>query len=189
MGRERPSSEGAAMTGRPTAAALAALALAWGAARADDGEAEAVRAVQRLGGSVERDPSAPGRPVVGVDLYATAATDADVRRLLAFGRLRWLDLGETRVTDAGVRQLGCLPELRGVTLCDTAVSDDGLKALAGLERLRTLDLGRTAVTDAGLKHLAGLRGLRALVLRQTRVTAFGVAALQTTLPDCGICHD
>src|SRR2546425_614201 len=84
-------------------ALLAALILS-GAARAD--EADAVKLVEKLGGTIKRDDKQPGKPVVEVDLsFRDKVTDADLRELKELKQLVVLDLNFTLVTDAGLKEL------------------------------------------------------------------------------------
>ena len=94
---------------------LLGLLLVTMASRAD--EAEAIKAVQKLGGKVTVDEKRPGKPVVAVNLTFTKVTDAGLKELADSRALQELDLHGTKVTDAG------------------------LKELAGLKTLQTLDLG------------------------------------------------
>ncbi len=87
-------------------------------ARAD--EAEAVKAVERFRGRVTRDESKPGKPVVGVNLWATEVTDEDLKKLAPFKDLTTLDVSssgysECRVTDEGLKHLAVsFPRVGGV---------------------------------------------------------------------------
>ena len=74
-------------------------------ARADEAEDKAVAFVKKLGGSVDRDEKAPGKPVVEVFLSNTKVTDAGLKELAALKSLTQLDLGNTPVTDAGIKEL------------------------------------------------------------------------------------
>jgi hypothetical protein len=109
-------------------------------------EERAVRAVQRLKGKIVRAETAPGKPVVAVDLSSTP------------------------VTDAGLKELAVLKQLRTLSLRGTPVTDAGLKELAGLHRLDELDLTNSQVTGAGLKELAGLKQLRILSLGRMQLS-------------------
>src|SRR5438067_2530453 len=108
--------------------AVMLLACLSGAARAD--EASAVKAVEKLGGTVTRDDKLPGKPVIGVNFNANphVVTDAILKELKHFKQLTTLGLGGN-----------CFQ-----------VTDAGLKELADLKQLTTLGLGRTQVTDEGL---------------------------------------
>jgi hypothetical protein len=68
-------------------------------------EADAVKAVTKLGGDVLRDDKALGKPVVGVYLQNTQATDTDLKQVREFDHLQELNLGGTKVTDAGLKEL------------------------------------------------------------------------------------
>jgi internalin A len=122
--------------------------------RADENEDKAVAFVKKLGGTVTRDESLPGEPVVNVDLSRSAEmTDSGLLELTAFKRLASLSLHSTKVTDAG---LDALAELKNLTLLDlgrTKVTDVGLRELSPLKNLTVLRLQGTNVTDVGLKDL------------------------------------
>ena len=121
-------------------------------------EAAAVKAVEKLGGSVTVDAKRPGKPVVAVNLIATEITDAGMKELKELKSLQTLELHETKVTDAG------------------------MKELKELKSLQTLYLWGTDVTDAGMKELKELKSLQMLLLSNTKVTAEGRAELQKALP-------
>jgi Leucine-rich repeat (LRR) protein len=57
--------------------------------------------------------------------------------------------------------------------------------IGNLANLKSLTLGTPGLTDADLKHLSTLKNLNQLILDET-FTDEGIAALQQTLPDCGI---
>jgi len=167
----------------------------------------AVAAVEKLGGTVEVDETRPGRPVVGVDLSRSAATDADLvllealpdlevldLRLTSIGdagvahlrgskALRFLNLFRTRLTDAGLDHLTGNAGLETLLVGGTRVTDGGLARLAAFPRLRKLSVFDTQVGDAGLEHLRGLSRLETLLLGKSRVTAAGRERLSAALPN------
>src|SRR5262249_46388482 len=129
-------------------------------ARADEAEDNAIKAIQKLGGYMARDEKVKGKPIVGVFLGGTKATDAGLKHLAGLRQLQMLRLGKTKVTDAGLKHLAGLRQLHGLDLTNTKVTDAGLKHLGRLKQLQTLDLNYTELTDTGLKELAGLKQLR-----------------------------
>jgi len=76
--------------------------------RAD--EAAAVKSIEKLGGQVTVDDSQPGKPVAGVNLVRSPATDTALKQLKEFRDLRSLALDESNVTDAGLKELRALKE-------------------------------------------------------------------------------
>lgn len=68
---------------RAVSFALAVAVLSFGSpARADEAEDKAEAVVKKLGGYIERDEKAPGKPVVAVDLLnKTEVTDAGAKEL------------------------------------------------------------------------------------------------------------
>jgi len=147
-------------------------------------EEAAVGFVRRLGGRADS--------IHRIDLAHTAATDADLTRLVAavggaaLAGVEELDLTHTAVTDGGLATLAAFPSLRKLSLTLTRVSDAGLPALAALGKLSELYLIETAVTDAGVEPLCRLLSLRRLVLLRTAVGDAGLERLRQALPDAMI---
>lgn len=54
--------------------------------------AQAIRTIEKLGGSVRRDKSRPGRPVVAVELPGCPLSDDFLKIAQRFPHLEWLDL-------------------------------------------------------------------------------------------------
>ena len=104
-------------------------------------QAEAIAAIEKLGGSVRVDLKKPGKPVIAVSFYRT-------------------NTKVSKVTDAGLVHLKGLTELQTLQLANTKVTDAGLVHLKGLTKLQKLELYNTKVTDAGLMHLNGLTNLK-----------------------------
>jgi hypothetical protein len=75
-----------------------------------------------------------------VDLSNSGMTNALLRGLARFKKLRSLDLSRSAVTDAGLNELAPLRRLQHLHLVETRVTDAGMKELAGLAGLLTLDL-------------------------------------------------
>jgi Leucine Rich repeat len=117
------------MMNRRRLASLLACGLLVLPARGQAGDAEQGRAlaqVLEMNGTVRRDETKPGTPVVGVDLSGT------------------------QISDAGLAHLKGLTTLETLYLSGTRVSDAGLAHLKGLTTLKTLHLFRTRVSDAGV---------------------------------------
>ena len=105
------------------------------AAKADPAEDGALKAIEQLGGQVERFQGA-----VWVRLPRTKVTDNDLKALAPIKNLEILDLSDTKVTDAGLKELAPLTKLKSLTLPNTHVTDAGLKELVALKE-SLLDLG------------------------------------------------
>ena len=91
--------------------ALLAVALLFSCppSRAEDAKG-ALAAVQKLGATVLRDEQDPGTPVIGIVFMSQKpVTDADLRHLRAFPKLRTLALGGSdKVTAQGLATVGGL---------------------------------------------------------------------------------
>ena len=70
-----------------------------------DSQERALAEIKRLGGKVERDETAPGKPVVRIDLHGTKVADSDLTFLRKFRDLRALDLRLTQIGDEGVANI------------------------------------------------------------------------------------
>ena len=158
----------------PRAAVLALLLLTSLPLRADEAEDKAAQAIDKLGGAVARDLEASGKPVIGVDLAGTNATDAALKEMKVFKDLRTVNLSLTDVTDAGLKELKECKKLETLQLAGTSVTDAGLKELSELTSCAFLHLSGTRVTDAGLKELKGLKELRKLYLSEMPITDAGL---------------
>src|SRR5262249_28294044 len=76
------------------------------AARADDAEAVAVKAIERFpsqSSRIGRSSTLEGNPIVRVDLGFTPMSDEGLKELAGLKRLKILYLHRTRVTDAGLK--------------------------------------------------------------------------------------
>jgi hypothetical protein len=116
-------------------------------ARRFGAQAKAVTGIERLGGRVEYEDNNPRRPVVGVNLSRSKATDDDLMLLRGLPYCESLDLSGTRVTDAG------------------------LIHLKGLNEIGTLKVGGSAITDAGVQGLERERVTSIAVLRMPSTIA------------------
>ncbi|MHB1033915.1 MAG: leucine-rich repeat domain-containing protein [Pirellulales bacterium] len=141
------------------------------------GYLRAIWKIERLGGSVQVDEARSGDVYVSLD--GPLVTDADLKCLEAFPRLRSLKVFGSQVTDAGLEHIQGMTNLRFLHLAFTSVTDDGLDHLRGLTGLAELNLSDTKITDAGLAHLKALTELRQLYLQDTQITDTGLAQLRT----------
>lgn len=149
---------------------------------ADDAQDRAAEAIRKRGGSVIREASTPGNPVVAVDLGGVEVTDEVVKELVPLRHLTTLNLGYTfdtknRMTDAGAKDVARLKSLTTLRLGNCRVSDAGMKELGGLTNLTALDLGGSDITDAGLSELARLPNLTDLRLGGRMMTDAGLKHL------------
>lgn len=149
-------------------------------------EAEAIAAIEKLGGHVQPIAQSDDRLEVSFRFLGTNVTDAALAALRPLKKLAHLDLAHTAVGDAGLVHLKDLTGLTRLHLENTKVTDRGLVHLKNLKELEYLNLYGTAVTDAGLEHLRGLTKLKSLYLWQTKVTEAGVARLKQALPQATI---
>ena len=158
--------------------------------RATDEEVETrvAAAMGKLGGQVNRDEAAPGRPVVHVLLPNNVATDADLVFLAALPRLRTLGLKFCQVTDAGLKALAGHQHLEWLDLAGCSrITDASFKEIASLKQLKKLNLaGCKGVTAKRLKDLAVLKQLESVDFRGTQVTSADAEELRQALPKCKI---
>ncbi len=110
--------------------------------------------IERIGGSVEFDDQAPGKPLATVDLHGVERVESILPRLEGQIHLRALDLGGTDISDAGLVSLRRMTELEELNLSATQIGDDGLEYLVGLIQLRELGLGGTKDLQEALPRVA-----------------------------------
>lgn len=143
---------------------------------------KAAAALQEIGGKVERDDKAPGKPILVIGLATQPVTDDKLACLEGLDTVKKLTLNTTKITDAALDHLKGMTGLQKLYLVDTAVTDSGAEKLKDLKQLEVLSLVGTQVGDAGLEHLKGLENLKLLFLAGTKVTDDGVKKLQEALP-------
>lgn len=165
----------------PLACLSAVMLLSATATRAQDAD-KAIAEIQKLGGKVDRDEKAEGKPVTVVNFGTTQVGDEALANLKGFTKLQKLTLNGTKITDAGLEQLKGLESLKKLYLVDTKVSDAGLAHLKELKNLEILSLVGTQATDAGLDNLKALENLKELFLFGTKVTDDGAKKLKEALP-------
>jgi hypothetical protein len=110
-------------------------------------------------------------------LGSTRVTDASLSDVAALANLEVLELSQTEITDKGIFALGDLRKLKYLGLADTSISNEGLCSLMELKKLQELRLSRSRVTDAGLECVGRLHALNVLVLNGTDVSDDGLAHL------------
>lgn len=145
-------------------------------ATAADEVDEAVRVIEKLGGSVGRDDERPENPVVSVELGDSAVKDDDLKALAPLTDVVSLSLATTHITGSGLKHLA-LKKLEALYLQESDVTDEGLKEVSRFTNLKVLFLGGTKIGDSGLKHLANLKKLEELTLIGTKVTDKGMEHL------------
>ncbi len=121
--------------------------------RADD---EFIGALQRLGGSVERDDQG------NVKRVSYAGDDRGIDPIMQLPYVRELLLPHSYVSDSGLRKLKEYPGLELLVLSHSSISDEGAGYIARMRDLQGLFLEGTNVTDHGMRELAKLSSLRVL---------------------------
>jgi len=154
---------------------LPALLLFCAAGRAAD-----TKWVEDAGGVIIRD-SAGG--VTGVDLRASWITDSDLRKLLQFRNLNYLELSLTRITDQGLQEIKSLPGIVELSLYYAElVTDEGLAAIKDWKKLKRLNVHGTKISDTTLEHISGITTLESLNVGSALVTDVGIERL-ASLPN------
>jgi hypothetical protein len=152
----------AALTGVISLSTLAAAEAGW---------------VEALGGSVECDEAGD---VVGVNLRATWVTDTDLRKLIDYPKLTWLDLSLTHITDQGMQELKSLTSVVDLNLRFAEyVTDEGLAAIKEWKSLKRLNVHGTKISDTTLEHISGISTIKALDVGSSMVTDVGLEQLSS----------
>ena len=128
------------------------------AGRAD--EAEAVKAIEKLGGKVEVDYKQPGKPVVSVEFRGVRheLTDEGLKHLKGLKSLQSLDLSSTQITDEGLKHL---KDLRICSLwCflpQYPSHGRGLKGVEGIQKSADTQPLRNTSHGGGLEGVEGIQ--------------------------------
>lgn len=147
-------------------------------------EDPAEAALKPLNGKVKREGDRPDGPVVEVALYKQGVTDADLKELAQFDKLRKLTVNQGKqVTGTGFAALTGLP-LEELHLGFSGVNDAGLQDMAKIKTLKVLDLtNSSSITDAGLPALAALTNMEELRVGQNfKVMDVGVSKAIAGMP-------
>jgi hypothetical protein len=131
-------------------------------------------------------PCAGPEDVEEVYFHDTKITDAGVKELAAFPKVRVVSFEQTEVGDAGMKELAALQELNSLSIGKTKVGRAGLKELTACKQLRNLHILKLPLGDGDLEALAALQQLTYLALYDTNVTAEGMASLRKAMPNCRI---
>ncbi len=156
--------------------------------------------IERLGGTVEHDASGQ---VVAARLAGTWVNDSELLELLAYPKLRKLDLSHTRIGDEGLlhlrpargiedlnlfyaeqitdQGLNAIKQWRGLKRLDvrgTRVADGALAVAGQLPALESLDVANTAITDSGLDNLVSLTRLKHLAIGRSRLGDSAAASIR-----------
>lgn len=169
------------MRPRRIATLSALLACLWCSAPAADLHPDSdTQWIEDAGGTVIRDAS--GR-VTGVDLRASWVTDTDLRKLLQYRYLSYLDLSLTRITDQGMVELKNAPGIVDLSLYYAEyITDEGLAAIKDWKKLKRLNVHGTKISDTTLEHIAGIATLESVNVGSANITDVGLERL-VSLPN------
>ena len=117
----------------------------------DSAESHAIQEIERLKGTITRDETLPGHPVIAVDL----------------GQSPRVEDKSDRPDNRCLKPLLSFPNLSSLDLSDCKITDAGLKTVAKMTKLTTLNLSGNKITEAGLRELRKLKALTALGLSFT----------------------
>ena len=144
-------------------------------------EAEAIAAIEKLGGTVRQIAQDSEDKEAAFHLSGKELTDDDLAAIKEVSNLVWLNLANTKISDAGLKHLSGIKSLTRLHLEKTQIGDAGLAHLKGLENLEYLNLYGTQVSDAGLDHLKELPRLKKLYLWQSKVSKEAANTLNEAL--------
>lgn len=154
---------------------LAVLAACSGAWCADTIPAGDAGWVESVGGAVSR--NAAGQ-ITGVDLRSSWVADSDLRKLLQYPNLTYLNLSLTRVTDQGMQEIKSLKNIEELDLRFAEyITDEGLAAIKDWRKLKRLILHGTKISDTTLDHIAGITSIVSLNIGSAMITDVGLERL------------
>ena len=161
-------------------------------------EEEAVKALEKLGVPLHRDPSGIVR---WIEAKKGELTDEAMAFLPALSKLEWLEIGGGKVSAAGAAHLKGCPELRRLYIYDINLAGDKLQWLSALTKLEALSLQRTGIDASIMENIkapelvvlnlsgnpigddmldaaARIKELEVLALANTKVTGRGLEKLR-----------
>jgi hypothetical protein len=124
--------------------------------------------------------------VVAVTIPYHALANIDASALLAFRRLRSLNLSGTHVGDDDLRKIAKMSSIEDLRLADTDITNDGIQWLSLLPQLSVLSLRGTVTSDAGILVLTKKQSLQELDVADTNATKEGLDRLQAALKTCRV---
>jgi hypothetical protein len=135
--------------------------------------------LQQIHAMIERDEKSPDKPVIGVTLSGLEFRPSLLGRLVAFPKLRKLNLSGTKTSDIALEHLEDVTSLQILNLSHTNVTGGGMQFLKKLVNLEELNLNQTLVHDPGLHELTGLKKLKKIYLDGTLASGM---ELQAAIP-------
>jgi len=115
--------------------------------------------------------------LVSLNLADTDLSDAGMRHLAKFTKLKRLSLFYCNVSNLGLRHLSQLTNLEALNLDSREIGDEGLHHLRHLKNLKALDIFSGRITDTGCSHISKMKSLELLELCGGMITDFGCAML------------
>ena len=125
---------------------------------ADPAEQAAIEALKKHGGLVTEE----GGHVTVVMAYQPSFTDADVKTLAAFPKVRKIQITSGKLTGANFKDLAGLNDLTEAIISQNPINEAGLKEVATLKHLRVLQMNGAKVPDTAFRDLAPLDKLEEL---------------------------
>ncbi|HMF18179.1 MAG TPA: leucine-rich repeat domain-containing protein, partial [Gemmataceae bacterium] len=100
---------------------------------------------------------------------SNTVTDAGIKQLTRFTRLRILAAGGLSLTDRAMETIGKLTNLEELSLDGNKITGAGLRHLRGLKKLRKLDLNFNQLQPDDLEPVSELTGLTSLSIYSTGI--------------------
>jgi hypothetical protein len=157
-------------------------------------EHEATALFERYGWGVQVPNYEPGRGELRLMYLGRGpqpeVTDATLKQITDFGRVRVLLVHSDQITDEGLAALATVPELTILSVRGRQITDEGVRALARLPNLEQLTIHSPLLTDAALAHLAEVPRLKVLSISgPENLTAEGEAKFRAAQPSTKLyCH-
>src|SRR5258708_39876400 len=97
----------------------------------ESAESQAIQEIERLNGTITRDETLPGHPVIAVNLGESLCVEDKSNRpdnkclkpLLSFPHLSALDLSGSKITDAGLKTVVKMKNLTTLNLSGTEITE------------------------------------------------------------------
>ena len=120
-------------------------------------QVEAVQAILRLGGSVQREGAKFGE-IVAVQMEGPSFNDSHSRSLLVFPHVRKISFFNAAITDESIVQVMDLKHVSALGLQGTKITDKSLSLLATIPTLKYVWLSRgESLSEEKIRHLQEIR--------------------------------
>ncbi|MFW6169000.1 MAG: PDZ domain-containing protein [Planctomycetota bacterium] len=178
----------AGFAGKPATARVAREAIAgFDKAR----EQQALRALKRLGASIETHRPTPFAAQGQLEIEIGPGWKGELKdvKRLAWVRDLWkVTFAGSQVTDPWVESIKDLPQVKYLVIKNAKITDAALLSIGQIETLAYLDLMYSPVTDAGFEHLKDMKSIQMIRCFGTKITREAAREMARAMENAEIKH-